>query len=240
MHSFFSGTSTQKLYGVLHPQPYASHAVLICGSLGQEAQASHRFLNVLASRLAANGVAAMRFDYFGCGDSYGSSLELDLEGMILSTTLALEELRENYPHAQLSLIGYRIGAVPALIQSENASCRTLLIDPILDSQIWLKELGNQHDCMLTTTEDYCEIGSFCISPAFSEELQQGIFSWGSIDKQSIAVIVSSSEPLAKFSEEQLVDIVESEASWIISGEGELAFIPAKLIDKVVSRVSEND
>ncbi|MBP0649917.1 hypothetical protein J8J40_23005, partial [Mycobacterium tuberculosis] len=49
----------------------ADTAVVIAGSLGFELLTAHRFLRLLADRLAAGGVAALRFDWVASGDSLG-------------------------------------------------------------------------------------------------------------------------------------------------------------------------
>jgi len=61
------------LYGVMHlPETPGTRAVLVVVGGPQYRAGSHRQFTLLARSLAMNGVAAMRFDYRGMGDSEGA------------------------------------------------------------------------------------------------------------------------------------------------------------------------
>jgi exosortase A-associated hydrolase 1 len=66
------------LYGVLSvPAQPCSRGVLIVVGGPQYRIGSHRQFTLLARSLAAQGIAAMRFDYRGMGDSQGAAREFD-------------------------------------------------------------------------------------------------------------------------------------------------------------------
>ena len=78
----------QAMYGVLsRPQEACSRAVLIVVGGPQYRVGSHRQFALLARSLAAQGIAALRFDYRGMGDSEGEarsfeSVDADLRSAI--------------------------------------------------------------------------------------------------------------------------------------------------------------
>ncbi len=81
------GSAGRQLAGVFHAAtasrtPPAS--LLICNPLGQEAIRVHRLLRLLAESLARKGIATLRFDYFGSGDSDGDDAEATLDDWIAS------------------------------------------------------------------------------------------------------------------------------------------------------------
>jgi len=88
------------LYGVLSkPQTPCSRGVLIVVGGPQYRAGSHRQFTLLARSLAANGIAAMRFDYRGMGDSQGEARDFesigdDLRAAIDAFMLAVPGLRE--------------------------------------------------------------------------------------------------------------------------------------------------
>lgn len=70
-----------QLYGVLSlPDAECTRGVLIVVGGPQYRAGSHRQFTLLARSLAANGIAAMRFDYRGMGDSQGPMRDFDSIG----------------------------------------------------------------------------------------------------------------------------------------------------------------
>jgi exosortase A-associated hydrolase 1 len=88
------------LYGVLSmPRITPSRGVLIVVGGPQYRAGSHRQFTLLARSLAENGIAAMRFDYRGMGDSQGAirdfeSIADDLRAALDSFTQAVPGLSE--------------------------------------------------------------------------------------------------------------------------------------------------
>jgi exosortase A-associated hydrolase 1 len=76
------------LYGVLSlPEGGCSRGVLIVVGGPQYRAGSHRQFTLLARSLAENGIAAMRFDYRGMGDSQGPLRDFDAIGEDLRTAI---------------------------------------------------------------------------------------------------------------------------------------------------------
>lgn len=88
------------LVGVVHrPDTNATRGVLIVVGGPQYRTGSHRQFLLLARALAENGIAAMRFDYRGLGDSSGTfagfeNIDNDIRAAANAFTAALPELEE--------------------------------------------------------------------------------------------------------------------------------------------------
>src|SRR3546814_769555 len=69
MQPFHFFAQERRLFGVLHPAVGSTRAqVLMCPPLLHEHTRSYRFFSQMAGRLAADGVACLRFDFHGTGD----------------------------------------------------------------------------------------------------------------------------------------------------------------------------
>jgi len=74
METFYFGESPKQLYGAYHPPRDFNDrkvAVVLCYPIINEYLRAHRAFVRLATQLATEGFHVLRFDYFGCGDSYG-------------------------------------------------------------------------------------------------------------------------------------------------------------------------
>ena len=147
MIPFRFGPAARQLYGVYHaavPPRSGGDAVLICNPLGQEAVRFHRMQRVLADRLCSRGMAVLRFDYHGCGESAGDDEDADLNGWCDDLLLAHRELQRRSRAARISWLGVRLGASAAALASaraEPAVHRLLLWDPVLDGARFLADLA---------------------------------------------------------------------------------------------------
>ena len=68
------------IFGWLHhlaSSPRKNCVAIICAPMGYEYTHSHRSIRHLADHLARNGIATIRFDYRGTGDSPGSDTDTD-------------------------------------------------------------------------------------------------------------------------------------------------------------------
>ncbi|MBK1656922.1 alpha/beta fold hydrolase [Paracraurococcus ruber] len=87
--------------------------VVLCAPFGQEALATHRGWRALAEALAAAGLAALRFDYPGAGDSAGDDGQPCLDAWTDATLAAAAWLQREAGLAQVMLCGLRLGALLA-------------------------------------------------------------------------------------------------------------------------------
>ncbi len=142
------GRADRTLFGLLHEAADApSTAVLLCPPFGQEAIRAHRLYRVLAERLARTGVAALRFDYYGTGDSLGDDLDGDLHGWQDDVLTAHHELVRRSKPSAVVWLGLRLGASLAALAARQAPAelaRLVLCTPILDGAEYLAQLRSRH------------------------------------------------------------------------------------------------
>jgi uncharacterized protein len=139
----FLGSSTHRLYGVYHPPERPSRsAVLLCYPGVQEYNAAHWAFRRLAALLARDGHHVLRFDYFGTGDSAGSSRDGTLSQWLDDIDMGANELRELSGARELSAIGMRLGGALAFLASARSLAlkRLLLWEPVLFGRPYLHEL----------------------------------------------------------------------------------------------------
>ncbi len=133
---------TGELFGLYHPvSGPASFAALLCPPLGQDMIRSHRAYRQLADALVAQGIAVLRFDYYGSGDSAGNSGDLDWTRCLADTVVAAAELRARSACAHLIGFGARLGGSIALSAAGTVRFSELLLwDPVLDGAACVAQL----------------------------------------------------------------------------------------------------
>jgi amino acid adenylation domain-containing protein len=123
------------LYGVLHGRKLeqSDTAVLVAGPVGHESARARFVLNKLGRELAREGKPTLLFDYYGCGDSLGSSADADLERWRADIGNACAELRRRTGARRIAALGVRLGAL-LLCRAlpELDVTRLLLWDPVHD------------------------------------------------------------------------------------------------------------
>jgi uncharacterized protein len=132
---FFFGPADRRLYGCYDAPRGAvrSCGALLCYPMGPEYFSSHRGLRQLAARLSQKGFPAMRFDYFGTGDSAGNTEEASPAEMEKDLRAALGELQRRSRCTSLAMVGQRLGASSILSSTFPGEpiSRIVLWDPIL-------------------------------------------------------------------------------------------------------------
>ena len=108
--------------------------MVLCQPLAQEYLLSHRSMRRLGELLAGAGFAALRFDYFGCGDSPGDLTEARLDRWLLDVEAATEQLAESSGCARICIVGLRLGA--------NLALHRGLTDPRIDSMVLWDPVGD--------------------------------------------------------------------------------------------------
>ena len=128
-------------FGWLHHGTDCRFGVVICASWEYEAAVVGPALRVFADHLARAGLAALRFDYPGCGDSLrsGDSAEA-FDDALASIRTAVTTLRAETGVAHVALAGHRLGAALALEAATTLDVDSLvLISPVLRGRAFLSE-----------------------------------------------------------------------------------------------------
>jgi amino acid adenylation domain-containing protein len=139
------------LYGVLHRARTAgaSHAqagaALICSPFGHEDARARFVLQRLGRRLADVGVPALRFDYHGCGDSLGASVDATCARWQEDIVEAFAELVDRTGAARVTAVGVRLGAtLLGGVAGRLDVARWVLWDPIGHASDYYAEMVAAH------------------------------------------------------------------------------------------------
>ncbi len=142
LHEFaFAGAAQRRLFTVWR----AAHgplraAFVLCPPFFHEQFLSYRLLSLVAARLAERGIASLRFDYFGTGDSWGDETAFTLDGADEDAETALAELTRRAPDVPLIACGARAGAWPAARLARRHRLPLWLWQPLCDGRVWLDDL----------------------------------------------------------------------------------------------------
>lgn len=129
---FFEGNG-RRLLGFLHRPAEGKAAapgalgVVYCHPFAEEKNLSHGVTVRAARRLAEAGVAVLRFDFSGCGDSEGELDGASLADWVAEIAAAEQVLRQKTGVAKVGFWGLRSGANLALIHAQGRSDIPFLI-----------------------------------------------------------------------------------------------------------------
>jgi len=139
VHTWF-GPEDAPLFGALHlPAGRRARAVaVVLPPIGLEGLVAHRALRVLADRLARRGIAALRVDYLGTGDSADvPSAEDQVPGWLRTVGESVEYVRRAGAR-RVVVVGLRLGAT--LAASAAAQVDALVLwDPVETGARFLRE-----------------------------------------------------------------------------------------------------
>jgi pimeloyl-ACP methyl ester carboxylesterase len=120
-------------------------AAVVCAPLGHEYLRGHFVLQRLARRLADANVPTLRFDYFGCGDSLGTSREASCARWQSDILAAADELRRKTGARRLIGVGVRLGAtLLATVCGRYDFEKLVLWDPVDDGSQHVSALADAH------------------------------------------------------------------------------------------------
>ena len=126
--------------GYICPHPgVARGGVVLCPPVGIEAICTYFTYRQIADRLAENGVAALRFDYDGTGDSFGGPQDPDRVASWRRSTAAAVEVLRQAGVERIGLLGMRVGALLAAAEAERSGGveAVVLWDPCLSGRAFL-------------------------------------------------------------------------------------------------------
>jgi amino acid adenylation domain-containing protein len=153
--AFFFGPSEEPLFGI-HSAPAGgeprSTAVVLCPPIGWEYMRTHWAVRKLARMLVRTGYHVLRFDYFGTGDSAGSTRDGSVRRWIDDVATAAEELRIVAGVAGISAVGIRHGATFAAVATRAGLelDRLVMWDPVVSGAGYLAALDAMQAEMLAT------------------------------------------------------------------------------------------
>jgi amino acid adenylation domain-containing protein len=143
------------LYGVLYGGPGAAggEAALICSPVGHEGVRAQFVLQRLARQLAAQGIPALRFDYYGLGDSLGESVEASCARWQDDIADACAELERRTNAARITAVGVRLGGTLLWNAAGGLDVTKIVLwDPICDGTGYYAEMTEGHRRYLGATQ----------------------------------------------------------------------------------------
>ncbi|MCW0982093.1 alpha/beta hydrolase [Agrobacterium sp. BT-220-3] len=132
--------------GIFHParkDVKQDHAVLFVSPWGMEELCSRKFQRILAERLAASGVASLRFDYHGAGDALGPEDMGRTADWLSDTRAALDYLKRLSGCSGVAVIAQGLGCLIAAqaLAGEAAVGSMALLGPVVSGRAYLRELA---------------------------------------------------------------------------------------------------
>lgn len=135
----------QKIFGILH-RPITNKstpAILICHGLAGHKTGKYRLYVNLAKALAESGIAALRIDFRGSGDSEGEFSDMTLEGEVSDALKGLDFLYNNplFDNSRIGLFGRSVGGTVALIAARrHGKIKSLATwAPLYDGEQWAEK-----------------------------------------------------------------------------------------------------
>jgi uncharacterized protein len=126
----------QKIFGIIH-RPLTLEkvpAVLICHGLAGQKIGAHRMYVTLSEHLVKLGIASLRFDFRGSGDSEGEFAEMTLKGEISDAFSALDFLIDD-PFIDTNRLGFFGRSFGGAIATKSVA----LWAPIFNAVQWEKQ-----------------------------------------------------------------------------------------------------
>ena len=151
-------------------------AVVICSPLGYEELCAHRALRHWANALANAGIATLRFDYDGTGNSAGNDTDANrVADWIASIDDATVELRAQSGAQTIVLAGVRVGATLATAAAQRTGADALvLFAPYATGRAYAREVlalsrmmraGDNRDAAADSLSDsVAQIAGFVMTP----------------------------------------------------------------------------
>ncbi|MFM0631460.1 alpha/beta fold hydrolase [Paraburkholderia xenovorans] len=131
-------------FGWLHPAD-GNKGVVLCNPFGHEGLWLHRAMSELAQRLAARGVAVLRFDYQGTGDSIDGETLLRPSDWADEVLEAIAYLKSVTAIEQVSLAGFRLGATVAALAARRCDINSIaMLAPVRSLRLFLREMNALH------------------------------------------------------------------------------------------------
>lgn len=166
----------QKIFGILHKplisSPYP--AVLMCHGLAGHKTGKYRMYVILAQKLAEKGIASLRIDFRGSGDSEGDFSEMTLDSEVSDALIGLDYLSQLpfIDRERLGIFGRSVGGTVALMAAKRFGLIKSLATwaPLFDGQQWVDkwkmlhstEMSEEHrDAMMRVNGQVPGYNFFC-------------------------------------------------------------------------------
>lgn len=156
----YFGQPDRTLFGIRHglPDP-GGRGVVVAPPLLHEAITTHRAMWSLCEQLAASGVPALRFDWYGSGDSGGQPSQMTLDGLARDVRAAMAWWNADMA-SPMRILALRSGALGVLAAARQSSTPVDLVlwDPPASGAALLAEWREMH------RQQVSEMGRYPFAP----------------------------------------------------------------------------
>jgi len=246
MNPFYFGPAERPVFGVFSPargRDGPSRAALLCYPIAGEYLRAHRAFRQLTVLLSRNGVSVLRFDYSCTGDSGGAGEEADLERWLDDVGWAADELRAMTGVDRVSLIGLRFGAAIAGLVAERRPDvgHLVLWDPVVSGERYAAGMPAPPD-----PETNAAVEGFPITPELRSAIAEvDLTRLGGCRAESASLLLSKERPehqalrnrLGDHGVEADLEVIPSSGSWTQPDPFGSAYIPERIIQRIVARVT---
>ncbi len=163
----------QKVFGMLHVPEGGRRVpgVVFCHGFTGNRIEVHRLFVKMARQLAANGIAALRFDFRGSGESEGDFEHVTISDEIVDTLAALNFLR-----SQLEIDGARVGIIGLSLGGCVAACAAARDGRVKALALWaaladpnILKPGDSISLDLLEKQGWTDVGGWKVSRDFYED-----------------------------------------------------------------------
>lgn len=139
----------QRIFAVLHRPVDMVHTPLICVFHGfaSSKHGSNRSYVKLGEALSLEGIATLRFDFRGAGDSEGSLSDICFEDMLSDAGAVFKTIEnlEGIDNSRIGLFGASLGgAIAVLSQVFVKKAKTMALwAPVASGELWYKDVLKQ-------------------------------------------------------------------------------------------------
>lgn len=175
----FRNRAGKLLRGMIHrPSPAAgrrgSPGVIFFHGFTGDRMESHWLFVKCSRALAQAGMASLRFDFYGSGESEGKFREVTLQGEISDARAAIEYFRrqKGIDATRLGLVGLSLGGAIAATVAPQARARAVVLWAALAHPGHLRTLAESSSTPIAGTNGSREFGSQHVSPRFLDNVDK--------------------------------------------------------------------
>jgi uncharacterized protein len=175
----FPNRSGKWLRGMIHRPTVATGrkgfpgVIFFHGFTGDRME-SHWLFVKCARALARAGIASLRFDFFGSGESEGEFRQVTLQGEISDALAAVQYFRRQggIDRERLGLLGLSMGGAVAATVAAEAEAKALVLWAALAHPDHLRKIAEKTTSLIPGGKGRREYKAHAVSPAFLKNMEK--------------------------------------------------------------------
>jgi len=175
----FQNRSGKWLRGMIHkpavsPKRRGAPGVVFFHGFTGDRMESHWLFVKCARALALAGLASLRFDFYGSGESEGRFQEVTLQGEVSDARAAIKYFgrQRGIDRKRLGLVGLSMGGAIAATLAEEARIRSLVLWAALAHPSHLRKLAERTTTPIPGSRGLREYSAHVVSPAFLNNIEK--------------------------------------------------------------------